>query len=171
MQPRLAALLMLVVTTWMTTPVVLGGGKADNKVSLTFHMETDATDNPKMIFSQLVSGRVRYFRRMPEITTRDVQSFSPFPAEGSDSYGIVFKLNETGAKRLAVVTNANQGRWMIAQMNGRVVDGVFIDRPINDGVVVVWKDASLADINVFDDALPRIGQEGKKKGKKEKKGK
>ncbi len=165
MQPRLAALLIMVASALMT-PAVVAGGKPDIKASLTFHMETEGTDNPKMIFSQLVSGKVRFFRRMPEITTHDVLSFNPFPAEGSEGYGIAFKLNETAAKRFAAVTNVNQGRWMIAQMNGRVVDGVFIDQVITDGIVVVWKDVTLADIKVFDDSLPRIGQEGKKKEKK-----
>jgi len=163
MQPRLAALLMLVVSTWMTTPTAWAGGKAEVKASLTFHMETESSDNPKMIFAQVVSGKAHYFRRMPEITTKDVQSFNPFPSGDSDGYGIAFKLNETAAKRYAAVTNVNQGHWMVAQMNGRVVDAVFIDQTINDGVVVVWQGATLADIKVFDDALPRIGQEGKKK--------
>lgn len=167
MHPRLAALLILVVSA-LLTPAGFAGSKADVKASLSFHMETDAIDNPKMTFSQLTNGKIRYFRRMPEITTRDVVSFSPFPAEGGTGYGIMFKLNDSAAKRLSAVTNANQGRWMITQMNGRVVDGVFIDQTINDGVVVVWKDATLADIKVFDDSLPRIGQDGKK-NKKEKK--
>jgi hypothetical protein len=161
MQPRLAALLMLVFS--VLTPAVFAGSKADTKASFTIHLETDANDNPKMIFSQMTNGKIRYFRRMPEITTKDVQSFSPFPSAVGDGYGIMFRLDDAAAKRYSAITNANQGRWMIAQMNGRVVDGFFIDRTINDGVVVVWKDVNLADIKVFDDSLPRIGQEGKKK--------
>lgn len=166
MHPRLAALLILVVS--VLTPAAFAGTKADTKASLSFHLETDATDNPKMIFSQLTNGTTRYFRRLPELTTKDVQSFIPFPVENGEGYGIMFKLKETAAKRFAAVTNANQGRWLIAQMNGRVVDGVLIDQPINDGVVVVWKDVTLADVEVFDELLPRIGQEGKKKQKKKK---
>lgn len=164
MQPRLAALLMLVLSALMPA-TVFAGGKPSTAASLTFHMETDSNDNPKMVFAQMTNGKVRYFRRMPEVTTKDVKSFSPFPAEGGNGYGIMFKLDEAAAKRFAAVTNANQGRWMIAQMNGRVVDAVFIDQTINDGIVVVWKDATLADIKIFDAALPRIGQEGKKKKK------
>lgn len=156
---------MMLVVSALMIPTVVAGGRAASNASLTFHMETDANDNPKMVFAQMANGKMRYFRRMPEITTKDVLSFSPFPAESGDGYGIVFKLNEAATKRFAAVSNANQGRWMIAQMNGRVVDGVFIDQTINDGIVVVWKDATLADIKVFDAALPRIGQEGKKKKK------
>lgn len=168
MQSRLPALLMMLAT--LLTPVVLASGKADIKASLSFHMETEATDNPKMIFAQPTYGQTRYYRRMPEITTKDAVSFNPFPSDGGgDDYGIVFKLKDNAAKRLAAITNINQGRWMIAQMNGRVVDGVLIDKQIDDGFVVIWKGATLADINVFDAALPRIGQEGKKKAKPTKK--
>lgn len=165
MQSRLTALLMMLAT--VSTPTAMAGGKADTKVSISFHMETEATDNPKMIFAQPTNGQTRYFRRMPEITTKDVMSFNPFPSDaGGDDYGIVFKLKDNVAKRYAAITNVNQGRWMISQINGRVVDGVLIDQQIDDGFVIIWKGATLADINVFDDALPRIGQEGKKKTEK-----
>jgi hypothetical protein len=167
MQSRLTALLIMLSSALM--PVVLAGGKADLKASISFHMETEATDNPKMIFGQLTNGQIRYFRRMPEVTTKDVASFNPFPSDaGGDDYGIVFKLKDNAAKRFAAITNINQGRWMISQINGRVVDGVLIDKQIDDGFVIIWKGATLADINVFDEALPRIGQEGKKKTKKKK---
>ena len=164
MPPRLAALLTMLVFAF--TPAALASGKAENKASLSLHVQAEATDNPKMIFAQLANGKTQYFRRMPEFTTKDVASFSPFPSDaGGDDYGIVFKLKDTAAKRLAAISNINQGRWMIAQVNGRVVDGVLIDKQIDDGLVVVWKGVALADVNVFDAALPRIGQVGKKKNK------
>jgi hypothetical protein len=161
MQPRFAALLMSLVLA--LAPAVFAGGKADNKASVSFHMETESTDNQKMIFPQEVAGQTRYFRRVPEITTKDVVSFSPFPAEAGGDYGIVFRLKENAARRLTAITNVNQGRWMIAMINGRVADGVLIDKQVDDGVVVIWKGVTLADITVFDDSLPRIGQEGRKK--------
>lgn len=162
MQPRLAALLMMLVLA--LAPAAFAGGKAENKASMSFHLESEATDNPKMIFSQLANGKVRYFHRMPEITTKDVVSFVPFSSDaGGEDYGIVFKLKDNAARRLAAITSANQGRWMISQVNGRVVDGVLIDKQVDDGHVVIWKGVTLADIAVFDKALPRIGQDGKKK--------
>ena len=146
-------------------PAVLASGKKENKASVTFHMETESTDNPKMIFPQLANGQQRFFRRMPEITTKDIVSFSPFPSEVGGDYGVVFKLKGNAANRLAAITNANQGKWMISQLNGRVVDGVMIDKQVSDGMVVIWKGATLADIAVLDSDLPRTGAEGKKKKK------
>ena len=164
MQTRFAALWMLLVVAF--APAVMAGGKAEVKASVSFHIETEANDNPKMIFSQMTNGQLRYFRRMPEIYTKDVVAFNTCPADGGgEDYGLVFQLTDNAARRLAAITNANQGRWLLAQINGRVVDGVLIDTQINDGFLVIWKGATLADINVFDKTLPRIGQKGKKKKK------
>ena len=160
MQSRLAILLLTLALA--LAPTAFPAGKKNNKARVSFHMETEGTDNPKMIFAQLVNGQTRYFRRMPEITTKDITAFSPFPSEiGGDDYGVVFKLKQTGANRLAIITNANQGRWMISQVNGRVVDAVLIDQQVSDGTLVVWKGVTLADTATLDKSLPRIGQTDK----------
>ena len=52
---------------------------------------------------------------------------------------------------------------MITQLNGRVVDGVLIDRQIDDGQLVIWKGVTLADVATLDKALPRTGEDKKKK--------
>lgn len=164
MQTRRAALAMMLALA--LTPTAFASGKKEMKATVSFHMETEGTDNPKMIFEQKAYGKMRYFRRMPEITTKDVTSFSPFPSDaGGDDYGIIFFLKENAAKRLASITNVYQGKWMIAQINGRVVDGVLIDKQIDDGRLVIWKGVTLADVAAFDESLPRFGQDGKKKKK------
>ena len=164
MQPRLAALLIMLAIA--LAPSLFASGKKDTKATLSFHMETEGTDNPKMIFSQLTNGKTRYFRRMPEIMIKDVVSFTPFPSEdGAGDFGMVFLLKDNAARRLAAVTNINQGKWMITQVNGRVVDGVLIDRQVDDGRLVVWKGLTMADVAIFDETLPRIGQENQKKKK------
>jgi hypothetical protein len=164
MQPRFAAILMALIAT--LSPTVHAGGKADNKASISVHLETENTDNPKMIFQQEIGGNTRYFRRMPEVSIKDIIAFSPFPSEGGGDFGVVFKLKENVAKRLSAITSSNQGRWLVTMINGRAVDGVLIDKQIDDGVIVAWKGLTMADIAVFDDSLPRIGQNGRKKKEK-----
>ena len=161
MQPRFAAVLMMVLLA--LAPAVFAAGKAGNKATVSFHMETESTDNPKMIFPKEANGRTRYFRRVPEISVKDVAAFSPFPSEAGGDFGVVFQLKENAARRLAAITNVNQGRWLLAMINGRAVDGVLIDKQIDDGAVVIWQGATLADIALFDASLPRIGQQGAKK--------
>lgn len=160
MKLRVAVLLMLAVLA--LAPPLFGGGKNENKASVTFHLETEATDNPKMIFPQGVGNQTRYFRRMPEISIKDIVSFSPFPSDTGESFGIVFRLKGNAVNRLAAVTAANQGRWLISQVNGRAVDGVIIDKQVSDGYIVIWKGVTLADVEILDKKLPRADEANKK---------
>lgn len=164
MQPFFAAVLVTLVTAF--SPVALAGGKADNKASISIHMETENSDNPKMIFQQEIGGRTRYFRRMPEVSTKDIIAFSPFPSEAGGDFGVVFRLKDNVARRLSAITSSNQGRWLITMINGRPVDGVLIDKQIDDGIIVAWKGVNLADIAIFDESLPRIGADGRNKKEK-----
>ncbi len=161
MKSPFAALSMMLAIA--VAPNLLASGKPEIKTAVSFHMETDATDNPKMIFPQLANGQTRYFRRMPEITIKDIVSFRPFPSDVGEEYGIVFQLKSNAVNRLAAITNTNQGKWLISQVNGRVVDGVLIDKTINDGFIVIWKGVTLDDLTLLDKTLPRTGAEKKKK--------
>lgn len=167
MQARLTALMILVLLA--VAPSAWAGGKADAKSIVSFHMETDANDNPKLIFPQEIGGKVRYFRRLPEVSSRDIVAFNPFPSEvGGDDYGIMFQLNDNAAGRYAALTNANAGRYLLAGINGRIVDVVTIDTEVKDGFVVVWKGATLADIKSFEKDWPRLDGAGQKNKKKKK---
>jgi hypothetical protein len=161
MQTRLAVVLFLALVALL--PSAYGMGEKKTKSSITFHMETEATDNPKMIFAQQANGRQRFFRRLSDIGTNDIASFSAFPSEVGQDYGLVILLKKHVATRLSALTNANQGRFMIVRVNGRVLDGVLIDKQIDDGRLVIWKGVTLADLNLLDKDFPRAGQEGKKK--------
>jgi hypothetical protein len=156
-----AAWMMMIVM--VLAPATYAAGKKEGKASITFHMETEGTDNPKMIFPQMANGQTRYFRRSSEISQKDVISFSTFPAEGGQGYGLVLKLKPNAVNRFAALTNANQGRWLISQVNGRAVDGIMIDKTVNDGFIVIWKGVTEGDIAILDKEFPRIGQENVKK--------
>ena len=41
----------------------------------------------------------------------------------------------------------------------------IIDQPINDGVLVVWKGITLADLSIFDKSTKRSGEDDKKNKK------
>ncbi len=157
------AAVLLMVAVLALAPPLFGGGKNENKASVTFHLETEATDNPKMIFPQMIGEQTRYFRRMPEIGMKDFVSFIPFPSDTSEDFGIVFKLKTNAMNRFAAVTAANQGRWLIAQVNGRAVDAVIIDKQVNDGFIVIWKGVTPADVKLLDEELPRADEVNKKK--------
>lgn len=158
----LSAAVMFMVLTLGTAGLMAMGDPKD-KASATFHIETEAGENPKMVFQQIVGGQQRFFRRVPEVATKDIATFSPFTSEAGD-FGVVFRLKGNAARRLSAITAANQGRWLMASLNGRTADAVLIDSQIDDGVLVIWKGVTLADIESLDKSLPRAGEEdGKKK--------
>lgn len=158
---------MKAFTGWMICSllfacVAFAGGDKGKAVSVSFHIETEGTDNPKMIFQHEVMGKQRFFRRIPEVTSKDFVAFSPFPSDDQASYGAVFQLKDNARRRLAAVTSVNQGRWLVCQAFGRIIDGVLIDAPVDDGVIVVWKNLSLDEIRQLDTTLPRIGEKKKR---------
>jgi hypothetical protein len=156
---RIAWILLLLISL---SPGLHASGKAGEAATLSFHIETDQNENPKMIFPHPVNGQVRYFRRIPEVSTKDVVAFSPFPADGNEGYGILFQLKPNAARRLAAVTAANQGRMLAAHANGRIVDVVLIDQPVNDDKIVIWKGITEAEIKLYDEVVPRIGEKKKR---------
>ena len=163
MRIRVTALALLV--SLLPAAPLAASGKKEVKAFVSFHMETEPTDNPKMTFEQLTVGKTRTFRRVPEVSTKDIAAFVPFPSGDGGDYGVLFILKDNAAKRLNAVTNMNQGRYMVSQLNGRIVDGVLISKPVEDGQMVIWKGVTLADIKLLDESFPRAGQDGKPKKK------
>jgi preprotein translocase subunit SecD len=150
----LATLLLLVCPA-------LAGDKKGKNIAVSFHMETDANNNPKNIYTQTVAGKVRYFQKAPDITSKDIVAFSPFLADNGVDYGAVFRLRASAASRLENITAANQGRMLAAVVNGRFVDNVIIDQPIKDGFIVIWNGIQDAELKEYDKLVPRIGKEKK----------
>lgn len=151
----LLAILLFALPAW-------GGDKKAKNMAVSFHMETEETGNPKMIFEQNVGGKKRFFQRTPDFSTKDIIAFSPFLADNQTDFGVVFQLRPSAASRLENITAANQGRMLLATCNGRVVDVVEIDKPVKDGFLVIWNGVQDAEIKEYDKLAPRIGKEKKK---------
>lgn len=140
---------------------VLAGGNKGKKVNISFHIETEESDNPKMIFPQEVMGKQRFFRRLPEVSSKDFIAFSPFPSDDQASYGVILQLKDNARRRLAAVTQISSGKWLVSQAFGRIVDNVLVEAPVDDGVIVIWKGLSIEEIGQMDETLPRIGEKKK----------
>lgn len=150
----------LVICLFLLFPAgeALAGGSKGKKVNVSFHLETEGTDNPKMIFPHAVSGKQRFFRRIPDISSKDLVAFTPFPANDQASYGVVFQLRDVARNRFAAVSTNSSGKWLVSQAFGRLVDAVLIDEPVTDGGIVIWQGLTLEEIKELDKALPRIAQ-------------
>jgi len=134
------------------------GGKKENAAAISFHLEGDAGDNPKMVFGQFVAGRERPFRLVPEVSGNDIAAFNPFPSRNGEGYGVLLQLKPAAKNRYAAITAANQGRWLLARVNGRIVDAALIDRQVADGEIVIWKGVALGDVQLLDKQFPRLGE-------------
>lgn len=159
---RYVVKILIVVVCLFFTGDVMAGGNKGKKVDLSFHIETEASDNPKMIIPHKVMGNQRFFRRIPEVSSSDFSAFSPFPSDDQASYGVILQLKDNARRRLAAVTQTSSGKWLVCKAFGRIVDGVLVDDPVEDGLIVVWKGLSIEEIGQLDGALPRIGEKKKK---------
>lgn len=125
---------------------------------VSFHLQGSQADGPKISAPQEVAGSQIFFRLSPEITHKDVDSFRPFPADDGVSFGLVFKLDATATRRLAAITNANQGSLLMARLNGRPIDVVEIDSTVQDGFIVIWQGVTTTEVAIADSMMPRTGQ-------------
>ena len=140
---------------------VMAGGNKGKKVDISFHIETEAFDNPKMIFPHDVMGKQRFFRRIPEVSSNDYIAFTPFPADDQASYGAILQLKDNVGRRLAAVTQSSSGKWLVCKAFGRIVDSVLIEDAVEDAVLVIWKGLTLEEIQQMDESIPRIGEKKK----------
>jgi hypothetical protein len=145
----------------LTTPSAWAGSKKGDNLIVSFHLETDGTTNPKMIFDQVITNKKMFFSRMPDFTSRDIIAFSPFLADDMVTYGAVFQLRGSAKTKLENLSTANRGKLLCAKINGRVVDAVLIDKTIEDGLLVIWNGILDTEVKGYDKLVPRIG--GKKK--------
>lgn len=147
--------LLLPSTLWAS-------GKKPPPAAVSFHLEASASEAPK--FARRINTVLgpRYFRSMPIVSTKDIVAFSPFPADDQKSYGLAFKLSPQAARRLQGETSLNRGKLVIAIVNRQPVGVVRIDKPVTDGILIVWKGIKLEEIRLYDQLAPRIGESPKK---------
>ena len=104
-----------------------------------------------------MGNKQRFFRKSPVTFTREIVSLKHFITEDG-TYGATFSFNQAAAGRIAAITNQNQDKWLVAMLNGRPVDAVFIDKPIVDGRLVVWRGIKQVEIIRFEYAMPFTGE-------------
>lgn len=153
---------LMILIALLAPVAVSASGKKTPPASITFHMEGSAAEAPKFARKVRTLAGEKYFRKVPEVATRDIVAFSPFPADDKTTYGLVFKLNKQAQRRLQAVTSANRGKLLLALVNGQAMGVVRIDKPVTDGMLVIWKGVTQAEVRKYDMLAPRIGESQKK---------
>lgn len=125
-------------------------GSKKGKAQVSFHLQAEVGDSPKMIYPLMVGERRMNFKRMPEVQTKDVASYKAIPSKTQAGiFDIVIQLKPHAVQRLQLITNANRGRFMASQLNGRTGEAMLINQQINDGVLVIWGVATAADLETL----------------------
>ena len=139
----------------------MAGGKKGAPVSVSFHIQGDAGEGNKLVFPFTTAGKKIHFRKHPEFASKDVIAFQSFPSEDPSSYGLILQLNKVGRQRLASMSASNNGKFLLAMVNGTVRDAVLIDREVNDGLLVIWQRIGAAEVRAADLIMPKIGEDPK----------
>lgn len=137
-------------------PVIAGGKKPDPNI-ISFHEQGTAEEGPKMVFPVPVKGRQVYFRKSPAITNRDIVAYRPFASNSGN--GVTLQLNPVAARRLYAITAQEQGHWILAMANGRPVDAVIVNAPVEDGMLVIWEGLQPVEIQRMTLQWPLIGED------------
>jgi hypothetical protein len=166
---RRCSLVLLALTAALLVLPASAGSSRKPDAGVSFHLETTEGENPKTVFSGEMAGKTRYFRKSAELTIRDIVAYSPFPADDGATYGAVCQLSRPATSRLAALSSAYTGSWLLAMVNGRVVDAVVIDKKVEDGFIVIWRGITAPEIKAFDKERPRLGETKKEWKKSQKK--
>ena len=143
----LLAACLLPQTAW-------SAGSKKGKAQVSFHLQAGPGDAPKMVYPMLVGGKQMGFKRMPEIQTKDIAGFKAVPSKKKEGiYDVIIQLKPHAAKRLQMVTNAERGRFMASQLNGRIGEAMLINEQVNDGLLVIWGVANVDDLKILGKAF------------------
>lgn len=162
------ALLALLLATTFTASA--GGKSAQAYIGL--HVQGDEFEGAKFVKPNVINGETKYFRILPDVTTRHFSAFQAFMAEDGASYGVALRLNDEGMRAMSVMCSTSQGRLARTIVNGKLLDIIHIDKAPTDGYLIAWSGLNAEDLKLLgkklqrlDDGMPGEAEE-KKKGKK-----
>jgi len=139
-----------------------GAGQQSARYLITMHLEGNETDTEKFVTPVKLGSEHRqyYFRKIPEFTDRDIQWFYPFTATDGVSYGAAFKFKDNASSRLKDLTLVNHGRLFAVRCSDAMLQAVRIDRPIDDGIVVIWQGLQQRHLQEFRKKFPHVDDLG-----------
>lgn len=161
------ALFALLLATVFTASA---GGKSPGPY-IGIHVQGDEFEGSKFVKPNTVNGETKFFRILPDVTTRHFSAFQAFVSEDGASYGAALRLNDEGVRAMNVMCSTSQGRLARTIVNGKLLDVIHIDKSPADGYVIVWGGLNEADLQLMSKKLQRLDQglPGEDTGKKRKK--
>ncbi|MGJ8656928.1 MAG: hypothetical protein ACSHX6_10805 [Akkermansiaceae bacterium] len=142
--------------------VASASGKKAPPVSITFHLEASSLEGKKLSIPAKTPMGTKYIQKSPSFTTKDFIAYYPFvsPHE-NEMYGVTLQLRKTAATRLKMISAANKGKYIVVNINGRVVDMLFVDKMVDGRVITIWRGVDPQFLALVNPLIPKIGEDPK----------
>jgi len=149
---KILSILFCTIFATLTTSSVLAKGDKRPPLSVTFHLESSEIDDAgKFTIPVETELGKKYIQKVPSFFTKNFTHYhtfvSPHPGE---KYGISLQLDAQ-----------NKGRYLVANVQGSVVDMIYIDRQVDGRVLTIWRNIDPEFFGVINNALPKIGETDK----------
>ncbi len=140
---------LLICCLLSLVPSMFGMGRAGGGPSLTWLVEGDEFEGPKMVRKDVQvapDGKVHYFRVTPMVTQIHVRGMIPRQAEDG-SWGATFILNEEGWRSILVTAAQDSGKLIRVYINGRPLEYQRVEKPSKDDhLIVIWSGITEAEM-------------------------
>ncbi len=142
--------------------VASANGKKRPPVSITFHLEANSLEGRKLSIPAETPMGTKYIQKSPSFTTKDFIAYYPFvsPHE-NEMYGVTLQLGKAGAMRLKALSASNKGKYIVVNINGKVVDMIFVDKEVDGRVITIWRGVDPEFLALVNPILPKIGEKPK----------
>lgn len=152
---RRLVLFLAILATAMWCP---GAGKKTKMTLVTFHLEGEETANPKFMTPVKLGKEHRqyFFNKIAIFTDKDIEWFYPFTSRDGASFGAAFKLKDHSATELKAITLTAQGKIIGIRCSDAQLSAVLIDRPVSDGVIVMWEGLQQRHLEEFRTKFPHV---------------
>lgn len=134
------------------------------KCSVRFYAEVSSySENPFATPIKTFSPpRQVFIENSAFISERNITGVHVFPFQDG-TWGCVFRLDSSGRIALATVTSANRGRsvffYLGNEKTSRQVLEIFVDRPVNDGVLPVSRGLTYPEVQLLQKQFPPLKPE------------
>jgi len=156
---KLPSLILLAIFTLLTPGSLLAKGKKQPPLSITFHLEANSAEGRKLSIPVDTKMGKKFIQKSPTFSTKDIIAYHTFVSpHPNEKYGVALQLSKTAAKRLEYISAENKGRYLIANINGTVVDMLYIDKKVDGRVITIWRNVDPKFVSIVNPLLPRIGE-------------
>lgn len=144
------------------THLASANGSKRPKISITFHLEANDLEGRRLSIPAKTSLGTKYIQKSPTLVTSDFVAYYPFvsPHE-NEKFGVSLQLKKTAAIKLATLSAEQKGKFIIANINGQVVDMIRIDKGVDGRVITIWRGVDPKFLEIVNPILPRIGEKPK----------